>query len=169
MACANVPKPSSQASDSDTIIAGSIGSEFNIDVSSEKDGRNAAQVASTHRSRTDSPISGRITPATDQGVGDYQWQYLVEEEDLNPVECFSGPPSGQALVARLKPAAEKVPVDLRVDLSAEDNRQMFSNSKDIAHPLNPLQIMRRANVPSLPRGSQNIGTVLKSLLSTPMT
>ncbi|GFO10388.1 chromosome 16 open reading frame 72 [Plakobranchus ocellatus] len=86
MACANVPTPSSQGSDSDTIIAGSSGSKFYLDLSSDVNGPNGAQVASTLQSRTDALISGRGTPATDQGVGDFQWQYLVEEEDLNPVE-----------------------------------------------------------------------------------
>ncbi|GFN94183.1 hypothetical protein PoB_002068900 [Plakobranchus ocellatus] len=86
MARANVTTPSSQDSDSDTIIAGSSGSEFDLDLSSDKDGPNKAQIASTPRSRMDSPISGRGIPATNQGVGDFQWQQLVEEEDLNPVE-----------------------------------------------------------------------------------
>ncbi|GFO17362.1 hypothetical protein PoB_004386700 [Plakobranchus ocellatus] len=85
MACANVRTPSNQDSDSNTIIAGSSGSEFDLVLSSDEDGPNGAQVASTPRSRTDSPISGCGTPATDQGVGDFQWQYLVEEDDLNPV------------------------------------------------------------------------------------
>ncbi|GFN82557.1 hypothetical protein PoB_000906300 [Plakobranchus ocellatus] len=67
--CANVPTPSSQDSDSDTIIAGSSGPEFDIDLSTDEDGPSGAQIASTPRSRTDFPISGRGTPATDQGVG----------------------------------------------------------------------------------------------------
>ncbi|GFN86672.1 hypothetical protein PoB_001317800 [Plakobranchus ocellatus] len=81
MACANVPTPSNQDSDSDTIVAGSCGSELDLDLSSDEDGPNGTRVASTPRSRrTDFAISGRGTPATDQGVGDFQWQYLVEEE-----------------------------------------------------------------------------------------
>ncbi|GFO24897.1 hypothetical protein PoB_005140200 [Plakobranchus ocellatus] len=57
-ACANVPTPSSQDSDSDTIIAGSSDSEFDLDLSSDEDGPNGAQVASTPRSRADSPYMG---------------------------------------------------------------------------------------------------------------
>ncbi|GFO09911.1 hypothetical protein PoB_003641600 [Plakobranchus ocellatus] len=47
MACANVPTPSSQDSDSDTIIAGSSRPEFDPDLYSDEDGPNGAQVAST--------------------------------------------------------------------------------------------------------------------------
>ncbi|GFO30106.1 hypothetical protein PoB_005661100 [Plakobranchus ocellatus] len=86
IACANFPMPSSKNSDSDTIIAGSSSSEFDLDLFSDEVEPNNAQVASTPKSRTDFPISGRGTPATDQRVGDFQWQYLVEEEDLNHVE-----------------------------------------------------------------------------------
>ncbi|GFN82143.1 hypothetical protein PoB_000864900 [Plakobranchus ocellatus] len=70
----------------DTIIAGSSCSEFDLYLSGDKDGANGAQVASTARSKTNSPISGLGMPATDQGVSDFQWQYLIEEKDLNPVE-----------------------------------------------------------------------------------
>ncbi|GFO26807.1 hypothetical protein PoB_005331200 [Plakobranchus ocellatus] len=77
MACASIPTISSQDSDPDTIIAGSSGSEFDLNLSSDENGPKWAQVVSTLRSSAD--VSGRGTPATDQAVGDFQWQYLVEK------------------------------------------------------------------------------------------
>ncbi|GFO07505.1 hypothetical protein PoB_003401000 [Plakobranchus ocellatus] len=87
--------PYSQDSDSETIIAGSSGSEFNLDLSSDKDGPNGVQIASALRSRTDFFISGRGTPATDQGVGDFQSVYskrgcfeiALEASDLSNIKA----------------------------------------------------------------------------------
>ncbi|GFN91330.1 hypothetical protein PoB_001783600 [Plakobranchus ocellatus] len=56
MACANVPRPSSQDSDFDTIIAGSNGSECDLDLSSDEDEPNGAQVASTFRKEQTLPL-----------------------------------------------------------------------------------------------------------------
>ncbi|GFO11782.1 membrane protein fam174-like [Plakobranchus ocellatus] len=83
---------------------------------------------------------------------------IITQHDQGDVEMeplgdgFLGPPSGKDAGGEARTRGREVPADLRADLSAEVNRQRFS--MNIARPLTLPQIMRRANVPSLPRGSQ---------------
>ncbi|GFO05284.1 hypothetical protein PoB_003178900 [Plakobranchus ocellatus] len=76
----------------------------------------------------------------------------LRKADNNLISGFLGPPSGQDAGGEARTRGREVPADLRADLSAEDNSQRFS--MNIARPLTLPKIMRRANVPSLPRGSQ---------------
>ncbi|GFO14681.1 N-acetylaspartate synthetase [Plakobranchus ocellatus] len=83
---------------------------------------------------------------------------ILDVKDSDSLGCMLAPLSGQDARGEARTRGRKVPADLRTDLSAEDNRQRFSNtctnSLNIARPLTLPQIMRRANVPPLPRGSQ---------------